>query len=76
MTRNLTIILSWCGCLLCAAGLPGRAWALTANDFIDYSLRNGRNQVLLPGRLYVPPESQIPDAAHAPVDRLPGWQRR
>jgi dienelactone hydrolase len=67
MTHNLTIVLSWCGCLLCAAGLPARGWALTANDFVDYSLRNGRNQVLLPGRLYVPPESQIPDAAPCPL---------
>jgi predicted esterase len=26
-------------------------------DFIDFSLRNASNQVLLPGRLYVPPEA-------------------
>jgi dienelactone hydrolase len=52
---------------LCAFGWAGPVWALTANDFVDYSLRNGRNQVLLPGRLYVPPESQVPDAAPRPL---------
>src|SRR5262249_16009507 len=26
-------------------------------DFIDFSLRNASNQVILPGRLYVPPEA-------------------
>jgi predicted esterase len=33
--------------------------ALAANvaDFIDFSLRNASNQVILPGRLYVPPEA-------------------
>src|SRR4051812_4963494 len=68
MTRNRQFILRCCGCLLlCAAELPGRAWALTTNDFIDYSLRNGRNQLLLPGRLYVPPESQILDAEPRPL---------
>jgi predicted peptidase len=65
MTRKIVILRLWL--LLCAAGLPGRARALTANDFIDYSLRDGRNQVLLPGRLYVPPEAQVPNAAPRPL---------
>jgi predicted peptidase len=65
MTRKLIAVRLWM--LLCAAGIPSSAWALAANDFVDYSLRNGRNKVLLPGRLYVPPESQIPDAAPRPL---------
>jgi predicted esterase len=65
MKRNRALLYGWF--LLCAAGMPGRTWALNANDFIDYSLRNGRNQVLLPGRLYVPPEAQVPNAAPRPL---------
>src|SRR5689334_2115813 len=48
-------------------GLSSDASALTAADFTDYSLRNASNQVLLPGRLYVPPESQVPGAAPRPL---------
>ncbi len=36
-------------------------------DFSDFSLRNGLNQVLLPGRLYTPPEAQLPNAAPRPL---------
>jgi len=34
--------------------------AANVTDFIDFSLRNGSNQVILPGRLYVPPEASNP----------------
>jgi predicted peptidase len=53
MTRNTMVLCLWCS--LCALALPGRNIALTVNDFVDYSLRDGSNHVLLPGRLYSPP---------------------
>jgi len=31
--------------------------AASVADFVDFSLVNGRNQLVLPGRLYVPPEA-------------------
>src|SRR3954451_1958058 len=37
--------------------VPRIAPAANVADFIDFSLRNVRNQVTLPGRLYVPPEA-------------------
>src|SRR5262245_53156885 len=36
---------------------PGLGAAANVADFIDFSLRNASNQVVLPGRLYVPPEA-------------------
>lgn len=51
---------------LAAAVSPRESFALTVNDFADYSLRNASNQVLLPGRLYTPPEAQLPGAAPRP----------
>jgi predicted peptidase len=36
------------------------AWAANVNDFIDFSLRSAGNALLLPGRLYVPPEAANP----------------
>ena len=36
------------------------AAAANVADFVDFSLRNGSNQVILPGRLYVPPEASNP----------------
>jgi predicted peptidase len=33
------------------------AAAANVADFVDFSLRNASNQVILPGRLYVPPEA-------------------
>jgi predicted peptidase len=41
--------------------------AASVADFSDFSLRNGLNQVLLPGRLYTPPEAQVPGAAPRPL---------
>jgi predicted esterase len=43
------------------------ATAIGIADFIDYSLRDARGQVVMPGRLYVPPASQIPNAAPRPL---------
>src|SRR3954447_5730553 len=40
-----------------AAMFPLGAAAANVADFIDFSLRNSSNQVVLPGRLYVPPEA-------------------
>src|SRR6478752_4651446 len=37
--------------------IPRVVPAANVADFIDFSLRNPRNQVTLPGRLYVPPEA-------------------
>src|SRR4051812_42024610 len=37
--------------------IPRFAPAASVADFIDYSLRNASNQIILPGRLYVPPEA-------------------
>src|SRR5215203_4043570 len=37
--------------------IPRIAHAANVADFIDFSLRNASNQVILPGRLYVPPEA-------------------
>ena len=37
--------------------IPRIAPAANVADFIDFSLRNASNQVILPGRLYVPPEA-------------------
>jgi predicted peptidase len=47
------------GILLWMATMMAPRSALAANvaDFTDFSLRNASNQVLLPGRLYVPPEA-------------------
>jgi len=40
--------------------------AANVADFIDFSLRNASNQVLLPGRLYVPPEAASDPATSRP----------
>jgi predicted peptidase len=55
------------GCFLAlAASFPSGASAINVADFIDYSLRDANSQVLLPGRLYVPPEAMINLAAPRP----------
>jgi predicted peptidase len=53
--------------MMSAIGLPRHAPAINVADFADYSLRNANNQVLLPGRLYTPPEAQLPGAAPRPL---------
>jgi predicted peptidase len=42
------------------------AAAANVSDFIDFSLINGRNQLVLPGRLYVPPEATSNPATPRP----------
>ncbi|MEX2309725.1 MAG: alpha/beta fold hydrolase [Pirellulales bacterium] len=47
--------------LILAIAVPARlVWAANVNDFIDFSLRAANNSLLLPGRLYVPPEAMNP----------------
>jgi poly(3-hydroxybutyrate) depolymerase len=43
--------------VLSAMAIARFAGAANVSDFIDFSLRNNSNQVILPGRLYVPPEA-------------------
>lgn len=45
------------GILAALVVAPRFAAAANVADFIDFSLRNASNQVILPGRLYVPPEA-------------------
>jgi predicted peptidase len=49
------------GLLAAFVFLPRIAVAASVADFIDFSLRNASNQVILPGRLYVPPEAATSD---------------
>jgi predicted peptidase len=46
--------------LLVTIALPIGARCANVNDFIDYSLRSTSGGLLLPGRLYVPPEAANP----------------
>lgn len=66
MTRMSQAILCFWSVLV-AVGVPHHASAVDIADFSDYSLRNASNQVLLPGRLFIPPESQLPGAAPRPL---------
>jgi predicted peptidase len=60
-------------CVLIVAAVPGRATAINVSDFIDFSLRDAGGNLLLPGRLYVPPEASIPGAGPRPLlMNLPG----
>src|SRR5690242_11707538 len=65
MTRKIAVLYFWLA--LCAVGLPRDASAINPADFADYSLRDVNNQVLLPGRLFTPPEAQLPGAAPRPL---------
>jgi predicted peptidase len=47
-----------CFGLILAVAIPlPPIWAANVNDFIDFTLRAANNSLLLPGRLYVPPEA-------------------
>lgn len=46
--------------------IPRIAPAANVADFIDFSLRNGTGQVILPGRLFVPPEATSDPATPRP----------
>jgi predicted peptidase len=49
-----------CGLVIAIAALPKAGRCANVNDFIDFSLRSGTNALLLPGRMYVPPEAANP----------------
>src|SRR5438552_2112501 len=53
MNKRLAVINLFAAFVL----IPRIAPAASVSDFIDFSLRNSSNQVILPGRLYVPPEA-------------------
>src|SRR4051794_20227898 len=63
MKRNLIAI----GLLVGVVTLSHRLSAAPVSDFIDFSLRNERSQVLLPGRLYVPPEAAAQPGSPRPL---------
>src|SRR5436190_21197638 len=63
--RNSAVLCFWL--VLCCVGLPRHTSAINVADFADYSLRNASNQILLPGRLYTPPEAQLPSATPRPL---------
>jgi predicted peptidase len=45
-------------CVIIAATIPARSLlAASVADFADFSLRNNAGNVVLPGRLYIPPEA-------------------
>jgi predicted peptidase len=53
--------------VICLSGLAallavGRARAASVSDFADFTLRSGATTVL-PGRLYIPPEANLPGAS-------------
>jgi hypothetical protein len=50
-------IVTWLGILLVADMMAGLASAANIADFADYSLSDSRGRVLLPGRLFTPPEA-------------------
>jgi poly(3-hydroxybutyrate) depolymerase len=55
------------GLLAASAVAPQMTPAANVANFIDFSLRDASNQVLLPGRLYVPPQSLVPSSAPRPL---------
>jgi predicted peptidase len=68
LRRILMTRTSWLFCGLAVfAVAPGMAAAANIAAFVDFSLRSASNQVLLPGRLYVPPESLGPSAGPRPL---------
>src|SRR5688572_14546924 len=51
---------SLCAIVIAIASLPSAGQCANVNDFLDFSLRSGTNALLLPGRMYVPPEAANP----------------
>lgn len=51
---------SICSLLIVFVVFPACARPANVNDFIDFSLRSTNGALLLPGRLYVPPEAATP----------------
>src|SRR5215218_6802593 len=60
--NKILVAASCCAILLFA----GAGMAANVADFVDFSLRNASNQVILPGRLYVPPEAASDPATPRP----------
>jgi poly(3-hydroxybutyrate) depolymerase len=60
------IVVALCALVAAALVAPPRASAAPLADFIDYSLRNNNGQVVLPGRLYAPPEASADPATPRP----------
>jgi predicted peptidase len=54
------------GVALLAVAASSEARAANVADFVDFSLRNTSGAVVLPGRLYVPPEAVIDSATLRP----------
>jgi predicted peptidase len=53
-------------CLVAVAGMTTWARGANVNEFLDFSLRRGVT-VLMPGRLYVPPEAQTDPSQPRPL---------
>ncbi len=63
--QRKTVLLSAISALVLIG--PRMTSAANIADFIDYSLRNPRGQVVLPGRLFVPPEATGVPTASRPL---------
>ncbi|HEX4412436.1 MAG TPA: dienelactone hydrolase family protein, partial [Lacipirellulaceae bacterium] len=53
--------------LATAVVAPASLLGASVSDFVDFSLVSNRNAVLLPGRLYVPPEAGVPSSSPRPL---------
>jgi predicted peptidase len=62
MKRLIAFVVISAACVV----VPRVAAAANVADFVDFSLRNASNQVILPGRLYVPPEAASDPATPRP----------
>ena len=49
-----------CGLVITISAVPSAGRGANVNDFVDFSLRSTNGALLLPGRLYVPPEAANP----------------
>lgn len=58
--------ISLANCLIAVAAMSPMAHGANVNEFLDFSLRSGAT-VLLPGRLYVPPEALANPAQPRPL---------
>src|SRR3954452_14943304 len=69
MTKRNRAVLCFCLVLSDIGSLrqPSPIKAANVADFDDFSLRNGRNQAVLPGRLYTPPEAKVLGASPRPL---------
>jgi predicted peptidase len=58
---------TWVAFIVMLVAMSGSVDAANLADFSDYSLRNSQNQVILPGRLFVPPESLTDPSTRRPL---------